>query len=80
MSIWDEIEKDDAERLERVRREMADEKAAWDALTPEQKAAETARIEAKFADVPDNDLMDDDAEMAGDPFDDDEEDDDGDLG
>lgn len=68
MSIWDEIEADDAARLERTRREIADEKAAWLALTPEQQAVEIARIEAKYPDVPNVDE------------DEDEEDEDGDLG
>jgi len=51
MSIWDEIEADDAARLATTRREIAAEKAAWDALTPEQQAAHTAAVEAKFGDV-----------------------------
>lgn len=59
MSIWDEIEKEDAIRLAHTRREIAAEKLAWDALTPEQKAAHTAAVEAKFADVPDVDEDDD---------------------
>ncbi len=73
MSIWDEIEADDAARLEQTRREMAEEKAAWLALTPEQQAAEIARIEAKYPDVQDDDF-DCEAELAGDPFDDEDDD------
>lgn len=49
MTMWDDLADEDAQRLERVRAEIAAEKAAWDALTPEQQAAHTAQVEAKFA-------------------------------
>lgn len=68
MNIWDEFAAEEAARLEQARREIAAEKAAWNALTLEQQAASIAAREAKFADVPDSD------EDFDEDFDEDEED------
>jgi len=54
-SLADLMAEDEAFRLEEARREIAAEKAAWDALSPEQQAAAIAAREAKFANVPDDD-------------------------
>ena len=51
LSLWDELDAEREQALEQTRREIAAEKLAWDALTPEQQAAHTAAVEAKFADI-----------------------------
>lgn len=66
-SLADIMAEEEERLLAEAVAEREAEKAAWDALTPEQRAAETARFEAKYADMPDDD--DDD------PEDDDEDDD-----
>jgi len=43
---------EEARRLAETRAEVAAEKAAWDALTPEEQAAAIAAREAKYADLP----------------------------
>lgn len=54
-SLADMMAEDDARRMAEARAEIAAEQAEWDALTPDQKAARIAAMEAKYADVPDDD-------------------------
>lgn len=54
-NLFDMIADDEAAALAQTRLDIAREKAEWDALTPEQQAAHTAAVEAKYADVPDID-------------------------
>lgn len=65
-SLDDLFEEEEERRRAQARMEIAAEKAAWDALTPEQKAAQIAAIEVKFANVPDcdGDISDEDDEEA----------------
>jgi hypothetical protein len=49
MDIWELFEREEQKRLAHERQLIADEKAAWDALTPEQKEAHAKAVEAKFA-------------------------------
>lgn len=50
MPTLGEIMREEEDRLlAKAREEIAREKAAWDALSPEQKAVHVAAIEAKFA-------------------------------
>lgn len=55
MNLFDMVAEDDARRLEQARAEIAAEKAAWDALSPEDQAAHIAAVEAKYPDVPETD-------------------------
>lgn len=46
---------EETDRVERIRADIAREKIAWDALSPEEQAAKIVAIEAKYPDVPDVD-------------------------
>ena len=57
MSLWDDLAKEDAARVEATRAEIAKEKAEWDALSDEEKAARITAVEAKYLDAPDCDEL-----------------------
>jgi hypothetical protein len=56
---------EEADRVDRIRADIAREKIAWDALTPEEQAAQIVALEAKYPDVPDVDPDDEKTPCAG---------------
>jgi hypothetical protein len=66
-SLDDLMRDEEAHRLARARAEIAAEKAAWEAFSPEQKAAHVAAAEARFADVPDEPEGEEHCPGCGDP-------------
>lgn len=62
-SLNDIFVEEEARLLTATRAEIAAEKAAWNALTDEERAAHTAAVEAKYSDIFDvADSDDDDSE------------------
>ncbi len=62
MTLGELLEGEDAARLAQARAEIAAEKAAWDALSPEEREAKTAAFEAKYETMFEASLEDEDDE------------------
>lgn len=58
-SLADIMASEEARRLDEARAEIAAEKAAWDALSPDDQARAIEAVEAKFADWDQPDDSDD---------------------
>ena len=57
-NIFDLIREDEEKAIAQTRKEIAEEKAAWDALTQEERDAINKAREDKYPDIPDEPDLD----------------------